>query len=167
MQFQVPQFIETEDRIVGPLSLVQFLYLAAGAGVCFGLFFLVTFWVWIIFLVLFGGLTVSMAFVKVEGRPFPHVLAAALRYFWSPQQYAWQRPTAAAPAKSETYSREGSSSVEKIVRGLALKSAWRTVQTGSKAPDIELPAPKKGVERYEIFRGITGENRAARRVDYR
>ena len=31
MQFQVPQFIETEDKVVGPLTLRQFMYIA-GAG---------------------------------------------------------------------------------------------------------------------------------------
>jgi len=34
MQYQVPQFIEIEDKIFGPLTLKQFLYLAGGGGLC-------------------------------------------------------------------------------------------------------------------------------------
>ena len=32
MMFSVPQFIDVEDKIIGPLTLKQFIYLAGGAG---------------------------------------------------------------------------------------------------------------------------------------
>ncbi|TSC61742.1 MAG: SsrA-binding protein, partial [Parcubacteria group bacterium Athens0416_74] len=32
MQFQVPQFIEVEDKIVGPLTFKQFVFIAGGLG---------------------------------------------------------------------------------------------------------------------------------------
>jgi hypothetical protein len=32
MQFQVPQFLDVEDKIIGPFTIKQFLYLAGGAG---------------------------------------------------------------------------------------------------------------------------------------
>ena len=35
MQFNVPQFIDIEDKIIGPLTLKQFLFLVAGAGLLF------------------------------------------------------------------------------------------------------------------------------------
>jgi len=35
MRFQVPQFIEVEDKIFGPLTLKQFIYLAGAGGVVF------------------------------------------------------------------------------------------------------------------------------------
>ena len=35
MRFQVPQFIEIEDKIIGPLTIKQFIYIAGGAGMCF------------------------------------------------------------------------------------------------------------------------------------
>src|SRR3990172_12458701 len=35
MQFQVPQFIEIEDKIFGPLTFKQFIYVAGGAGACY------------------------------------------------------------------------------------------------------------------------------------
>ena len=38
MDYQVPQFIEVEDKLVGPLTFKQFVYLAGGAGICVILF---------------------------------------------------------------------------------------------------------------------------------
>ena len=35
MRFQVPQFIEVEDKIFGPLTLKQFIYLAGAGGLVF------------------------------------------------------------------------------------------------------------------------------------
>ena len=35
MKFQVPQFIEVEDKIFGPLTIKQFIYIAGGAGLSF------------------------------------------------------------------------------------------------------------------------------------
>ena len=32
MRFQVPQFIEIESKIFGPLTFKQFIYLAGGGG---------------------------------------------------------------------------------------------------------------------------------------
>ena len=34
MEYQVPQFIEVEDKIFGPFTLKQFIYVAGGVGLC-------------------------------------------------------------------------------------------------------------------------------------
>ena len=55
-----------------------------------------------------------------------------------------------------------------MVRGLALKNAWRYIQTGSQTKEEPAPAaPTKSRERYQIFRKTSGERKAAKRVDYR
>ena len=33
MRFEVPQFVDIEDKIFGPLTFKQFIYIAGGAGV--------------------------------------------------------------------------------------------------------------------------------------
>ena len=35
MKFQVPQFTDVEDKIFGPLTLKQFVYIAGGGGLSF------------------------------------------------------------------------------------------------------------------------------------
>ena len=38
MQFKVPQFLDIEDKIFGPFTFKEFVYLAGGAGLCFVLY---------------------------------------------------------------------------------------------------------------------------------
>jgi len=161
MQFQVPQFIEVEDTIVGPLTLRQFIYVVIAGGISTFLYFSVQAWLWIALSIVLFGLALSLAFIKINGRPFSGVIVSALRFYWQPQTYTWQ-PESEGPRTPEAISGRGFS-IENIVAGLSLKNAWRNLQTGT--------ATKKPVrqlkERYEIFRRATGERRAARRIDYR
>ncbi|MSR76360.1 MAG: PrgI family protein [Candidatus Ryanbacteria bacterium] len=91
-QFQVPQYIEIEDKIIGPLSAKQFLYvLAAGGGALlfFGLGFPgIIFWpltlAWV-------SLFLSLAFAKINGQPFVAVLNNAINHITSTRLYIWKR----------------------------------------------------------------------------
>ena len=90
-QFQVPQFITVEDRIIGPLTLKQFMYLLGGAAVLLlGWFFLHVILFVLVALPL-GALFTSMAFVTINGRPFPTVFANGINYYLKPHLYLWQK----------------------------------------------------------------------------
>ena len=98
-QFQVPQFITVEDRIIGPLTLKQFLYLlGASAVILLGWFFF-----HIILFVLvalpIGALFTAMAFVTINGRPFPTVFANGINYYLKPHLYLWQKQNKADRGK--------------------------------------------------------------------
>jgi len=90
MQFQVPQFIETEPKIVGPLTLRQFLYIAAAGGLSFILFFSLQTWLWFIITSLLGTIAAVLAFVKYNGQPMHVIIVAAFKYLWHPRFYLWQ-----------------------------------------------------------------------------
>lgn len=171
MQFQVPQFIETEDKIIGPLSLRQFMYIAAAAGLSLMLYFTVQTWLWFVLTIFVVGGGVSLAFVKVNGRGLPQIVMSAASFYWKPQIYVWQpeRPDLPKNESSLKSSLGQGFSLEKVVSGLALKNTWRYLQTGSAAAEVkpELPQTKPGNERYQIFQKTSGEVRAAKRVDYR
>lgn len=170
MQFQVPQFIETEDKIVGPLSLRQFGYVAAAAAVSMLLYFLVATWLWFILSLVVVGGGVGLAFVKVNGKPLFKLLTSAAGFYWRPQTYLWQSENRAVPKTEETLKSEIGSgfSLEKIVRGVALKSAWHKVEVGDRASAEKAGLTLKRMkERYEVFRGLSGERKVAKRVDYR
>jgi hypothetical protein len=170
MQFQIPQFIETEDKIVGPFSLKQFIYMVSCGGTAVLLYFVLNPFIWFIIGMPLFALGVAFAFVKINGQPFSHIVTSAARYYWRPQIYVWQ-PHHPTMQKRESLSSSPAASVslEKIVSGIALKSAWQQVQTGSKTGPAE--AAKRSFEqmreRYEVFHRITGERHAAKRVDYR
>jgi len=91
MQFNIPQFIEVEDKIVGPFTLKQFLYLA-GAGVfLFFVWYFFKFWVFILFAIPVGGFAVALAFVKINGRPLINYLTAFISYMKKPRLYVWKK----------------------------------------------------------------------------
>lgn len=90
-RFQVPQFIDVEDKIFGPLTTKQFFYLLAGGGLSFLLWTFLQFWLFIILAAPVIGVTVSMAFVKVNGRPFLEVLVHSINYFLRPRLFLWKQ----------------------------------------------------------------------------
>lgn len=89
MQFQVPQFIDIEDKIFGPLTLKQFLYLCGAGAVSFLLFFTLTVPVWIGFSVVLMGFAAGLAFIRINGQPLSKMLVAAAEYIWLPKFYLW------------------------------------------------------------------------------
>ena len=169
MQFQVPQFIETEDRIIGPLTLKQFVYVAIGAGISFFLFFYFNLWLWAFTIVLINAVTISFAFIKINGVELPKIAGAAFRYFWKPKFYLWKRTNAPGPKIEKT------EAPMKEERPNPLDDIWQKLLT-SKAP---IPTREKAThtalfdqfrshqEKYEVFRKITGEKEMARRIDYK
>ncbi len=87
MQYQVPQFIDIEDRIIGPLTLKQFIYLAFAAAVLFVFWFLFKFYIWIIVALPITAAAMAFAFLKINDRPFVYFFIAAVFYFMKPKLY--------------------------------------------------------------------------------
>jgi hypothetical protein len=91
MRFQVPQFIETESKIVGPFTLRQFLYLAAGGVIIFILQYLVSFTYLIIIGTPIAILAVALAFYKIDGIPLPQYLLMALSFLTGTKKYQFTK----------------------------------------------------------------------------
>lgn len=91
MRFEVPQFIEVEDKIFGPFTWKQFVYLA-GAGGAVVLFFLtLPFVVFIFFSLPVVGLAAGLAFYPVNNRPLSLLLEAITAYFSKSRLYLWRK----------------------------------------------------------------------------
>lgn len=89
MRYQVPQFIEVEDKIFGPLTARQFIYLAGGGGVTLAAFStLPIIWAGIISMP-FVGLAIALAFYKVNGQPFIKILENAFSFLIGKKLYLW------------------------------------------------------------------------------
>ena len=91
MRFQVPQFIEVEDKLFGPLTFKQFIYVAGGVGASAVLFLLLPkFLAFLISLpiVLFA---LALAFYKVNGKPFIGVAEAFVKYMVTDKLYLWKK----------------------------------------------------------------------------
>lgn len=164
MQFQVPQFIDTEDKIIGPFTIRQFSFVAAAGLLSFVLYFTVQVWLWAALSILFLAAAAGFAFIKIEGRSLTHILLSAFSFYWKPQTYVWQPEHPEIP-KNEAIKQEGGISIEGIVSGAALRNAWKSLQTGT--PKVSQKQFFEKAERYEIFQKLSGERNAAKRIDYR
>ena len=87
MQYQVPQFVDLEDKIIGPLTLKQFLYLAFAGTLIFVFWFLFNFYVWIVLSAPIAALASAFAFLKINDRPFANFFLSFIRYFAKPKLY--------------------------------------------------------------------------------
>ncbi len=170
MQFQIPQFIEVENKIVGPLTLKQFMYLAGAGAFSFVFYFILEVWLWLILTAVLGAIAVSLAFIKYNGQPLPKIALAAFSFFWKPRFFLWQR---LEEEKSISIERERKTLGKFFTEMPSVKKLWQDLMT-TKNP---IPKREKGLrspfwgkqskERFQLFRKITGEREIARRVDYR
>ena len=123
MQYQVPQFVDIEDKIVGPLTLKQFLYLAFAGTLIFVFWFLFNFYVWIIISVPIAAMASAFAFLKINDRPFVYFFLSFVRYFSKPKLYLFSAiPNVPTPALSsvETKKREINTAPETIEKKLTI-----------------------------------------------
>lgn len=90
-QFVVPQFIEVEDKIFGPITTRQFLILLVTGLILFIVFKLADTALFIFFAVLIGGLALILAFVKVNGQPFHYFILNIAQTVRRPSRRIWSR----------------------------------------------------------------------------
>jgi len=100
MEYQVPQFIEVEDKIVGPLTLKQFIYLAGGAGFVVLTFFNLPFILWALVATPVAALTLALAFYKMNGKPFVEILEAGFSYYVRSKLFLWRKEVKADKARA-------------------------------------------------------------------
>jgi len=161
--FQVPQFIDTKPKIIGPLTFQQFLYIATAAALSFIAFSIFNIFLAFILTAIFGSIGLTFALVKINGQPLPKILIAAFNYWLKPRFYTWQRiveeKTIEIPDENILEIRKNISFQEK------LKNIAEKVATG-KFFAVEKLKQKQTKERYQIVKKLTGEQEVAKRVDY-
>lgn len=91
MQFVVPQFIDVEDKILGPLSVRQFIILIVGTGMLFVAYRFADLSLFIIEAFVIVICVMGFAFIKVNGRPFHYFLTNFLQTLRRPRLRIWHR----------------------------------------------------------------------------
>jgi hypothetical protein len=124
MQYQVPQFIEIEDKIFGPLTFKQFLYVGGGAAIGF------IFWMMTpkIIAIVVGGPFVAFfmaaAFYKVNGRPFLMFVEGAVRYLLSAKLYIWKKTEKKIEKKKEEVQPQNQMVLPKLSQNKLKEISW-------------------------------------------
>lgn len=97
MQFHIPQYIDIEDKLFGPLTLKQAIYVAGGAGGAYVVYRLFPNYLFISapIIAAIAVLTWALAFYPKEklGKPFIEVLEAGFNYARKEKLYTWKKTT--------------------------------------------------------------------------
>ena len=102
MRFQVPQFIEVEDKIFGPLTLKQFIYFAGGGGLSFLLYVVINnLLLSAIPIILVMTMSAAFAMYKVNSRPLVATLESAFKYYFGNKLYIWKKIQKPKPTTNE------------------------------------------------------------------
>ena len=106
MQFKVPQFLEIEDKIFGPFTFKEFVYLAGGAGLCFVLYRLLGLWIGAIPIIMIAGFSLALTFYKPNDKPFINMLESMFKYSFQSKLYIWKRKMAKASKDRDSRNKE-------------------------------------------------------------
>src|SRR3989344_4143168 len=91
MKFQVPQFIETETKLIGPFTLKQFLWLASGGSMILLLFTILDPFAFFVAAIPIGGFFVALAFVRVNETPLMNYVVYGIPYLLNPKKYIFKK----------------------------------------------------------------------------
>lgn len=129
MQFKVPQFLEIEDKIFGPFTFKEFVYLAGGAGLCYILYKLLGLVLGAIPILAIAGLSLALTFYKPNGKPFINMLEAGMKYAMQDKLYIWKR------RKNKIENKQEDLNTVTVLKNEALKKEGAKL-SGSKLKDL-------------------------------
>jgi len=130
MQFTVPQFIERESKIFGPLTFTQFLYIGGGGAICLIFYFIWAKTHFLLFLLITAvimSLTGALAFLKFAGRSLPTLLKNFLFFSIGPKMYLWRRKNIPPRMIGKTASQPEKENAEPSTLKFAEKSQLRNL----------------------------------------
>lgn len=99
-RFIVPQFIDVENKIMGPITVRQFATVAVGAVLIFASYKLADFSLFIFLTVMILLLTILLAFVKFNGLPFHIFMLNVVGTYKKPMLRVWLKEEPVVTKKS-------------------------------------------------------------------
>ena len=90
-QFVVPQFIDNEDKILGPITVRQFIIVLVTALIVFVFYKILLFSYFLLASLLVGGFGIVLAFVKVNGRAFHYFILNVAQSTLRPALRVWKQ----------------------------------------------------------------------------
>lgn len=124
MEYQVPQFIEVEDKIFGPFTLKQFIYVAGGVGLCAILILYFPLIIGIILALPVAALTAALAFYKINNKPFVDIMEAGFNYYIGNRLYLWKKEKNEMPEQTVVVAAEDASKIGGLTQSKLKDLAW-------------------------------------------
>lgn len=129
MQFNVPQFIDKEDKIVGPFTAKQLGWLAGAAAVMFILWAFLDMTAFIIASVPVIGIFGAFAFYHPNGQPFISFISSTIRFASRPKIYMWKRVPEKAIIKKKTPTKDTTRIMKKDINERKIEDISRLLNT--------------------------------------
>lgn len=98
MRYQVPQFIEIEDKVIGPFTIKQFIFVVGGAGLSFVIYTFVNLYIALPLIAGVEALSLALAFYKINNKPFIDFLESAFTFYTKKNLYIWKKEDKAITA---------------------------------------------------------------------
>ncbi|MBA3046725.1 PrgI family protein [Patescibacteria group bacterium] len=147
-QFTVPQFIDVEDKIIGPITSRQFIILLFGAILIFICYKIFDFSAFAAFGLLIFAISGIIAFAKINGRPFHFFVLNLLQTLKRPNLRVWSRNI----SNSDIGIEEGAAiSVKGDGNGMPPVGRYTT----SRLAELALIADTRGIYRGEENNGAS------------
>lgn len=100
-QFVVPQFIDNEDKIIGPVTVRQFIIVLVDVLVLAALYKMLDFSGFMLAVLFLGGFGIVLAFVKVNGRGFHYFILNIIQIAIRPAIRVWKQELKAHTKNTE------------------------------------------------------------------
>lgn len=113
-QYQVPQFITIEDKVFGPFTIKQFLYIGSGALFIVGARMFLHTYLFFPLAGLIGGVAAAFAFLKINDQPFPTVFKNWVSFTLRPRLYIWKQ----SPLEKKAAPKAEQSTIQPLIKNI-------------------------------------------------
>ncbi len=141
MQFHIPQYIDIEDKLFGPLTLKQAIYVLGGLGAGYlALRLIPSIFISGPIIFAIGVFTWALAFYPKEklGKPFIEILEAGFSYVINAKLYTWKKTTKERKLGEEEDFISSQGPMTPTIRTGTLSSKLFTLDVRG-APEVEPP----------------------------
>lgn len=95
MRFQVPQDVQREDTIIGPITFKQLAIMLIGGGITYAMYLILfpiyKIFVWLPVVAVLGLLTLAVAFLKIYDMTFIKFILYLIEFLVKPKQRYFSR----------------------------------------------------------------------------
>jgi len=98
-QYPIPQFIESEGKIISFLTFRQFFILVGGGSFCLLFYYTLPFWLFTILSIIVGLLVALIGFVKIDNTSVVTILLNSILFLVGSKKYIWQKKESPYPFK--------------------------------------------------------------------
>lgn len=141
-QYKIPQKLDIEEKIIGPFTLKQFVFLLFGAVVVyilFNMFYTVTPAIFMITATPVAMITLSFVFIRINERPFEDFIFYFIGFLKNSRQLRWQKST-----KLRTFERMTSSSADDVLKQKTIEKLAKRGIVKSRLTEIAKVLDTKG-----------------------